>query len=228
MVPILNSDPGSNKTFTLVLSSPTGGATLGIPATLTITIAPPSTPGLPLVVTNTNDSGPGSLRQAILDADGNSSGQNDIRFAIPASTSPLLNIPVPGFDPTTQTWTINLDSPLPPITSQVNIDGYSQGHFPVPFRYPTAISSAVQQFDVFATGGTFTITTAAPLPVRTTVPIPFNASTATIEADLDAILGPGSVSILSTAGAAGVTGFITFTGAYQSQAIPDSSSTHRP
>ena len=98
-------------------------------------------------MTNTNDSGPGSLRQAILDADENNSGLNNIQFAIPASTSPLLNIPVPGFDPTTQTWTINLDSPLPPITDQVDIDGYTQAHFPVPFRYPSAISSAVQAIE---------------------------------------------------------------------------------
>ena len=80
----------------------------------------------------------------------NSSGRNDIQFAIPASTAPLLNIPVPGFDPTTQTWTINLASPLPPITNQVDIDGYSQAHFPVPFRYPSAISSAVQAINTSA------------------------------------------------------------------------------
>ena len=168
---------------------------MGTPATETITIAPPGAQGPSLVVTNTNDSGPGSLRQAILDANGNHSGPNDIQFAIPASTSPLLNVPVPGFDPTTQTWTINLASPLPPITSQVDIDGYSQAHLPVPFRYPSAISSAVQEINVTATGGTFTLTTAAPLPVGTTAPIPFNALTATIQTDLDAILGPGSVSV---------------------------------
>ena len=171
-------------------------------------------------MTNTNDSGPGSLRQAILDADGNNSGPNDIQFAIPASTAPLLNIPVPGFDPTTQTWTINLNSPLPPITSQVDIDGYSQGHFPVPFRYPSAISSAVQVINTLAwpTGGTFTLTTPAPLPVGTTVSIPFNASAATIQTDLDAILGPGSVSVSGES--LGLI-IVTFTGVYADMAIPD-------
>ena len=104
-------------------------------------------------MTNTNDSGPGSLRQAILNADANSSGPSDILFDIPASTSPLLNIPVPGFDPDTQTWTITLDSPLPAITSQVIIDGYSQAHFAVPFRYPSVISSAIQEIDVTGSRG---------------------------------------------------------------------------
>ena len=94
-VPILNSTAGSDKTFSVVLSSPTGGAILGNPATLTITIAPPSAQGLPIVVTNTNDSGAGSLRQAIIDAD-DGTGPENIQFAIPASTAALLNVPVPG------------------------------------------------------------------------------------------------------------------------------------
>ena len=46
-VPILNSTAGSDKTFSLVLSSPTGGATLGSPATLTITIALNPPPVMP-------------------------------------------------------------------------------------------------------------------------------------------------------------------------------------
>ena len=205
----------------MVLSSPTGGATLGTPATLTVTIAPPGAQVPTLLVTNTNDSGPGSLRQAILDANENNSGPNDIQFAIPASTSLLQNVPVPGFDPTSQTWTITLQSALPTITAPVVIDGYSQAHFQVPFRYPNAISSAVQSILVGATGGSFTLTTAAPLPVGTTVPIPFNASAAVLQADLDALLGPGSVSVSSLSGAGGLSGFITFTGAFEDEAIPN-------
>ena len=102
-----------------------------------------------------------------------------------------------GFDPSTQTWTINLNSALPPITNQVTIDGYTEAQFPVPFRYPSAFSSAVQTINIngFPTGGTFTFTTASPLPIGTTVPIPFNASNATIQTDLNAILGPGSVTV---------------------------------
>ena len=220
-IPILNSTAGNNKTFSLILSSPTGGATLGTPSTVTVTIAPSSAPSLSLVVTNTNDSGPGSLRQAILDADADTSGRNDITFAIPASTSPLLNIPVSGFDPTSQTWTIKLASPLPPITDQVVIDGYSEAHIAVPFRYPSAISSAIQEIDVTGSGGTFTLTTVAPLPAGTTAPIAFNALPATIQNNLDAILGAGSVSVTGASGSAGVSVVVTFTGAYQSQAIPD-------
>ena len=77
------------------------------------------------LVTNTGDSGPGSLRQAILNADAASS-PSDILFDIPAATDPLLSIPVSGFDPSTQTWTITLQSPLPAITQTVSIDGYYQ------------------------------------------------------------------------------------------------------
>ena len=40
-VPILNSAAGSDKTFSVILSSPSGGATVGSPATVTLTIAPP-------------------------------------------------------------------------------------------------------------------------------------------------------------------------------------------
>jgi ABC-type transport system substrate-binding protein/DNA-binding beta-propeller fold protein YncE len=62
------------------------------------------------VVTNTNDSGPGSLRQAILDANGHAA-DDTIEFAIP------------GDD---QAHTILLDSALPAITDPVTIDGESQ------------------------------------------------------------------------------------------------------
>ena len=78
-------------------------------------------------VTNTNDSGAGSLRQAIINADGDSS-PDDIVFNIPASTAPLLDVPVPGFDPGTQTWRIKLHSPLPAITNTVSIDGYTEAN----------------------------------------------------------------------------------------------------
>ncbi|WP_414590445.1 DUF4347 domain-containing protein [Anabaena sp. CCY 9614] len=61
------------------------------------------------IVTNTNDSGSGSLRQAILDANANS-GTDTINFSIPGSG----------------VQTINLTSELPTITGTVIIDGYSQ------------------------------------------------------------------------------------------------------
>ena len=142
------------------------------------------------IVTNTSDSGPGSLRQAIINADAASS-PSDILFDIPAATDPLLAIPVPGFDPSTQTWTITLNSPLPAITQTVSIDGYSQAVSGVPFRYPSEVSSAVQVVTVASTitGGTFTLSTSAPLPQGTTGPIAYNATPAQVQAALSAIPG---------------------------------------
>ncbi len=60
-------------------------------------------------VISTSDSGPGSLRQAILDANG-SFGNDDIAFAIPGAG----------------VHTIALASGLPPITQPVIIDGFTQ------------------------------------------------------------------------------------------------------
>ncbi|HKC44608.1 MAG TPA: DUF4347 domain-containing protein, partial [Burkholderiales bacterium] len=67
---------------------------------------------LPLMVTNTNDSGLGSLRQAILDANA----------ALGADTI-VFNIPGAGVR------TIALSSALPNITDDVTIDGWSEGVF---------------------------------------------------------------------------------------------------
>src|SRR5262245_30761399 len=64
-------------------------------------------------VTNIADSGPGSLRQAILDADAATGGRQTIEFAIPG----------PGVQ------TIAPTSPLPAITAPVLIDGFSQPGF---------------------------------------------------------------------------------------------------
>src|SRR5438132_474984 len=60
-------------------------------------------------VTNTNDSGAGSLRQAILDANANA-GADTIAFNIPSSG----------------VQTITPATPLPAITDPVTIDGYTQ------------------------------------------------------------------------------------------------------
>jgi len=146
----------SFSTVNLALSQPTGGATLGsISSSSLIIINQSGSNASTDIVTNTGDSGPGSLRQAIIDANASlKPGTVNIVFDIPASTSPNFNVPVAGFDPTTQTWQITLNSPLPPITHSVAIDGYSQANIPVPFRYPGQISSAVQEVAVggFATG----------------------------------------------------------------------------
>lgn len=89
----------------------------------------------PFAVTNTDDSGPGSLRQAILDANANP-GADAVDFRIPASTAPDLRVPVPGFDPVSQTWRITLASPLPALTDTIVIDGLSQADTGVPYVYP--------------------------------------------------------------------------------------------
>lgn len=71
----------------------------------------------PFTVVNTSDSGTGSLRQAILNANGNT-GADTIGFNIPASD--------PNCDPTTHVCTVTLASSLPAITDPVTIDGYTQ------------------------------------------------------------------------------------------------------
>jgi hypothetical protein len=213
--------PGGVKTVDLALSNPTGGVldpSFNPTAVLQITHLTGGTGGM-FTVVNTNDAGPGSLRQAIINAD-SIPGAHDITFDIPAATDPVLQVPVPGFDPVTQDWTINLQSPLPPITNTVTIDGFSQAEAPVPFRYPVAISSATQQIAIngFPDGGTYTLTTLAPLPVGTTVPIPIGATPAQVQAAIEAVIGPGTVSVTGTV--AGLY-FVAFQGKFAHEAIPD-------
>jgi len=64
-------------------------------------------------VTNTNDTGAGSLRQALLDAESNP-GLNGIAFNIPGAGCPkIINVP-------------DKNNPLPPITQSLVIDGLTQ------------------------------------------------------------------------------------------------------
>src|SRR5262245_50990246 len=72
-------------------------------------LAASSLAGATFTVTNTNDSGAGSLRQAILDANANV-GADTIAFAIPGSG----------------VHTIKPQSALHWFTSPVTIDGYTQ------------------------------------------------------------------------------------------------------
>jgi hypothetical protein len=180
------------------------------------------------LVSDTADSGAGSLRQAILDADADPApGVDAIVFGIPASTASGLNVPVPGFDTGTQDWTIQLDSALPPITRPLSIDGYTQGHVGIPYFYPADISSASQflSFTSPAVGGTFTLTTSAPLPVGTTIAIPYDATADAVQGALEAVIGTGNVAVSGgPLNSAGVT--ITFQGADQGVAIPDLTSTN--
>lgn len=162
------------------------------------------------LVTNTLDSGPGTLRQAILDANANA-GPDNIDFQIPASIAPALDVPVPGFDPVSQTWKITLNSALPPITDTVKIDGYSQAHFPVPFRYQS-IRNDIQQVALSGnpTGGTFTLdfnytVGGGGLLSATTAPIPWNATAAQVQTALVA-LDPQLVGGVKLTGNIQVTG----------------------
>jgi parallel beta-helix repeat protein len=71
-----------------------------------------------LMVTNTNDSGTGSLREAILNANA-LAGVDSIFFDIPTSD--------PGYVPGPPSyWSIQPDSALPIISDTVLIDGYTQ------------------------------------------------------------------------------------------------------
>jgi hypothetical protein len=226
-VPILNNPNNSSgfSTVNLTLSQPIGGANLGAIASATLIIVNNSNPSgiKSFVVYNTADSGPGSLRQAIIDADsGSNPGVDNIVFAIPASTAANLNVPVAGFDPIDQTWTITLQTALPAITHAVNIDAGTQAAIGVPYRYPDQVSSAVQTlaFVGVPTGGGFALTTSAPLPAGTTPLIPYSASADQIQTALQSIIPDGDVS---------VTGgplpdnqvIITFQGAYAGVAIPN-------
>ena len=69
------------------------------------------------------------------------------------------------------------------------------------------------------TGGSFTLTTASPLPTNTTVPIPWNASADVVQAALGAIVGPTNVTV--TGGPAPNTDLIiTFQNNHAQQTIP--------
>ena len=74
-----------------------------------------------ILVTNTKDNGPGSLRQAILDANLHA-GPDSIAFAIPKTDA--------GYQSLVGVWTIKPTSPLPDIMNDGTlIDGLSQAAF---------------------------------------------------------------------------------------------------
>ena len=101
----LNPQPGFHGLATLSLAAQSSGATaVGGDIALTDSIFP---------VTSTADSGPGSLRQAILDSNVATGGSNSITFAIPGQGA----------------HTIVLASPLPTISNPLLIDGWSQPGF---------------------------------------------------------------------------------------------------
>ena len=182
-------------------------------------------------VINTGDSaaiGSGSLRAAIVAANGDGiPGTDEIVFDIPAGQPGNLTAPVPGFDQGTRDWTITLDSPLPAITRSVVIDGYTAGSGEgEPFLYPTSISSAVQTLSILGspTGGSFTLSSSAPLASGITMAIPFTADAGTVQDALAAIIGAGNVTVTGGPLPDGSL-VITFQGAYAQEAIPDLTAT---
>ncbi len=110
-VPGVVSVPASGSIFTngytLVQNTVTDGSGNTNACAFTIRVIP-----YRLYVLNTNDSGPGSLREAILDANA-SPDANLVLFNLPPLASHLIQ-PL---------------SPLPEITSPVTIDGWSQPGF---------------------------------------------------------------------------------------------------
>lgn len=105
-IPVLNDlILDGDKTVGLQLSQPAGGAFLGPRSSALLTILNVNS----LVVTNTRDAGPGSLRQAILTANANP-GANRITFAIPGS-GPFTIVP---------------DSALPDVIDPASIDATTQ------------------------------------------------------------------------------------------------------
>lgn len=119
-----NGDPNDaaavwtpGETFT----DPTNGISVVVNAAGTssysVTISLASWAPDPLIVTNTLNSGPGSLRNAILWA--NEAPGSEITFAIPTTDA--------GYDGST--WRISPESPLPAVVASAGINGLAQTAF---------------------------------------------------------------------------------------------------
>jgi hypothetical protein len=82
-------------------------------------VQPPQT----FIVTNTNDSGPGSLRQALLDAQASPASANNV---VAFNISPAAGRPSLAGDSEGEPLTIRLSTPLATIFEGVTIDGFTQ------------------------------------------------------------------------------------------------------
>ena len=88
-------------------------------AVLTLFLARPAQAQQTFAVTTTSDSGPGSLRQAVAQANSTPGLPADtIVFDLPASA--------PGYDAGTETWAIQLQGELPDVVEPVYLNGTTQ------------------------------------------------------------------------------------------------------
>ncbi len=112
--PLLDSiiEPFPNETFTLRLGSPSAGSSLGSPAAITVFVSDS------LLVTNTNDDGPGSLRATIKAADTLSGGNLTVQFA-PALSGKTITLGSEIVIDQHDTVTIDASS----LPSGITIDG---------------------------------------------------------------------------------------------------------
>jgi hypothetical protein len=154
----------------------------------------------PILVTSTSDSAtplaptpdvpnPLTLRQAITEADA-ASGPVTIAFDfVPKGVLEPGGQSVVNFNLANQVWTIDVNSPLPPITGEVTIDGYTQKYV-TSAENPSAFQKVVLAGN--PTGGTFTLT----FEGDTTGPIPFNATALQVQTALEALpnIGPGNAA----------------------------------
>jgi hypothetical protein len=192
-IPIVNSTiSGPNIAFSVLLSNPIGQVTLGTPSVATVTIIQDGHPvvgGRNLVVTTTSDfhvAGHLSLREAITMANADP-GPDTISFSFPD-----LNTPgVVNYDPMFQRWIIQPTSPLPAITDQVFIDGYTQRVIGSTAATPESQAIAMVGSP---TGGTFTLTF---MGQQTTL-LPFDATSAMVQSALEALpaIGKGNITAI--------------------------------
>ena len=111
--PMLSPDcPVVTHMVTTIVRSESANTGQTTPPSDTFTSTPTEVP-FTLIVTNTNDSGPGSLRQAILNSNSHSGFRDTISFKIPG----------------TGVHTITPASPLPQLTDPVDVDGTTQAGY---------------------------------------------------------------------------------------------------